>query len=122
VVLVEYTDSTVEIFYKNRRIAFHKKDRTPNGYTTAKDHMPSAHRIYSVWNPHRLIRWARTLGDHVETVVSHILAHRRHPEQGYKVCLGILNLYKTYDNHRLNKACDKAIWFQRYSYKGIKIS
>jgi transposase len=119
-VLVVYTDSTVEIFYKNRRIAFHKRDRTPNGYTTVKEHMPSAHRVYSDWNPNRLIRWARTLGEHVETVVSHILAHRPHPEQAYKVCLGILNLSKKHDNHRLNKACEKAIWFHRYSYKGIK--
>jgi transposase len=119
-VRVIYTDSVVEIFYKNRRIAFHKRDYTPNGYTTVPEHMPSHHRIVSDWNPQRLINWARNIGEHVETVVSYILANRQHPEQAYKVCLGIISLAKRFDNQRLNKACSRAINFHYYSYKGIK--
>ena len=119
-VSVIYTHSIIEIFYKNRRIAFHKRSRSPNGYTTIKDHMPSHHRAVSDWNPQRLINWARNIGDHVETVISHILKTRQHPEQGYKVCLGILSLSKKFDDQRLNKACARAIDFHQYSYKGIK--
>ena len=119
-VRVIYTHSIIEIFYKNRRIAFHKRSRIPNGYTTIKEHMPSHHQAVSDWNPQRLINWARNIGEHVETVVSHILESRQHPEQGYKVCLGILSLAKKFDNQRLNKACARAIDFHQYSYKGIK--
>jgi transposase len=119
-VLVIYTDSVVEIFYNNQRIAFHKRDRTPNQYSTIKEHMPSHHKAYSEWNPQRLINWAADVGEHVKTVIEYILAHRKHPEQGYRVCLGILSLVKKYDKKRLNKACQKAIDYQNYSLKGIE--
>jgi hypothetical protein len=82
--------------------------------------MPSHHQAMSDWNPERLINWANNLGEYVEAVVSHILKRRQHPEQAYKVCLGILNLAKKFDKERLNKACRRAIEFGHYSYKGIK--
>ncbi|MFQ5866137.1 MAG: IS21 family transposase [bacterium] len=119
-VQVIYTDSVVEIFHKNNRIAFHKRNRTPSGYTTLKEHMPSHHQAMSDWNPQRLINWASNIGEYVRAVVEHILAHQQHPEQAYKVCLGILNLAKKFEPERLNKACRIAIDFQHYSYKGIK--
>jgi transposase len=115
-----YTDSSVEIFLKNRRIAFHKRDRTTNGYTTVKEHMPSQHQFASDWNPQRLINWAQNIGEPVKTMIEHILAQRPHPEQAFKVCLGILNLEKHYSRERLNKACQRALEFHLYSYKGIK--
>jgi transposase len=119
-VLVIYTESVVEIFYNNLRIAFHQRDRTPNDYSTVKEHMPSHHQAYSDWNPQRLINWAEQLGEHVKAVVEYILAHRQHPEQGYRVCLGILSLAKRYNKERLNKACQKAVYYQHYSLKGIE--
>jgi transposase len=119
-VLVIFTESVVEIFYNNQRIAFHKRDRTPNGYNTVKEHMPSHHKAYSEWNPQRLINWAADVGEHVKAVIEYILAHRKHPEQGYRVCLGILNLAKKYDKERLNKACQKTVYYQNYSLKGIE--
>ena len=119
-VQVIYTDTVVEIFYKNTRIAFHKRNRTANGYSTIKEHMPSHHRLMSDWNPQRLINWAGNIGESVKAVIQHILEHRQHPEQAYKVCLGILNLTKKFDKDRLNKACHIAIECQHYSYKGIK--
>jgi transposase len=118
--LVVYDNSLVELFHNNRRIALHRRHQTPNGYTTLKEHMPSHHRAMSDWNPQRLINWAGDLGSSVEAVISHILRQRQHPEQAYKVCLGILNLAKKFDKQRLNKACRRAIEFQHYSYKGIK--
>jgi len=119
-VIVVYTDSTVAIYYKNNRIAIHKRDRTPNGYTTIKDHMPSNHRKYSDWNPQRFINWAKNTGENVELVIRTVLQSRQHPEQSFKACLGILSLAKKYDKERLDKACEKAIYFQYYSYRGIK--
>jgi transposase len=119
-VLVIYTEAVVEIFYNNQRIAFHKRDRTANQYSTIKEHMPSHHKAYSEWNPQRFINWAADIGEHVKAVIEYILTHRRHPEQGYRVCLGILNLVKKYDKERLNKACQKAVYYQNYSLKGIE--
>lgn len=120
-VKVSYTGSNIEIFYKNQRIAFHKRNhKAPKGYTTTPEHMPECHRKASDWNPERLIKWAGKLGQYVEAVVAAILNERPHPEQAYRACLGVLNLTKKYDKERLDKACRIAINFQYYSYKGIK--
>ena len=117
---VIYTDAVVELFSKNRRIALHKRNRTPNGYSTIEEHMPARHRFVSNWSPERFIAWAGDLGDHVQIVIEHILARRQHPEQAYKTCLGILSLAKKFGRERLNKACKRAIVFDHFSYKGIK--
>lgn len=119
-VTVIYGDSVVEIFYKNSRIAFHKRVLTANGYSTIDDHMPSQHQFYAGWNPERFINWAKNIGPYVEVVVRKILENCHHPEQGYKVCLGILNLPQKFGPDRLNKACKRAIDFDHYGYKAIK--
>ena len=119
-IVVIYTDMIVELFYKNRRIAFHKRDPMPNGYITVKEHMPSHHKFVSEWNPQKFINWAQNIGENVKLVIEHILAKKQHPEQAYKVCMGILSLEKKFTKDRLNKACQRAISFQHYSYKGIK--
>jgi transposase len=117
---VIFTDSSVEIFYKNNRIAIHKRNRTPNGYSTITEHMPKQHQQYGDWSPQRFKNWAAKIGPHVETVINTILSAKKHPEQAYKTCMGILKLATKYDNSRLNSACEKAIEFDYISYKGIK--
>ncbi len=118
--IVIYTDTVVEIFYKNKRIAFHKRIKTGNKYTTVKEHMPENHKFVSDWTPERFVNWAQDLGDNVRRVIEHILANKKHPEQAYKVCMGILHLEKKFSRERLDKACQRAISFHHYSYKGIK--
>lgn len=117
---VIYTDIVVELFHKNSRIAFHQRNRKPNDYTTIKEHMPSHHQLVSKWNPQRLINWAQNIGESTKQIVEQILSQRQHPEQAYKVCLGILNLEKQFSKNRLNKACKRALDFHQYSLKAIK--
>ncbi len=119
-VSVIYTSTWVDIYHKNMRIAFHKRDRTPNGYTTLKEHMHPHHRFYAEWSPQRFINWGQKKGDSVKTMVEKVLESREFPEQAYKVCLGILNLSKKYGDQRLNQACARALQFNYYSYKAVK--
>ena len=39
---IHYTSRNVEIYCQNERIAFHVRNRVPNGYSTVKEHMPPA--------------------------------------------------------------------------------
>lgn len=114
-----YTDSIVELFYKNERIAIHERDRRKNGYSTNKDHMPSHHKFYAEWNPDKIVSWAENIGDNVKNVAVQILEMSEHPEQGFKSCIGIINLSKKYGNIRLNNACHKAITYSEFSYRFI---
>ena len=49
-----------------------------------------------------------------------ILAARRHPEQGYRSCRGILRLAKRYDAPRLEAACARALTAGARSYRHVE--
>ena len=119
-VRVIYDDRIVAIYYDNIRIAQHKRDRAPNKYTTLHTHMPADHRNYAEWSPERFIRWARSIGGNVAEMIKVVLKSRKHPEQAFKTCMGILNLVKEHGPDRLEKACEKALNFGFYSYRRIK--
>lgn len=119
-VRVVYDDRNVAIYCDNVRIIQYKRDRSPNGYTTLHTHMPPHHRFYAQWSPERFIRWAQSIGDDVAEIIQMVLKSRKHPEQAFKTCMGILNLVKKHGPDRLNKACARALGFGFYSYKRIK--
>jgi len=119
-VKVIYDDRTVAIYYDNIRVAQHKRDRVPNDYSTLPQHMPPNHRYVAEWSPERFVKWAKAVGDDVALVVEKVLESRKHPEQAFKVCMGLLNLPKEYGVERVNRACRKAHEFGTYSYKRIK--
>ncbi len=117
---VVYDDRNVAIYYDNIRIVQHKRDRSPNGYTTLHSHMPASHRYYAQWSSERFLKWAQAIGDDVAEIIQVVLKSRKHPEQAFKTCMGILNLVKKHGPDRLNKACVRALGFGFYSYKRIK--
>jgi transposase len=116
---VIYTGSSVEIYHNNTRIAIHKREYKKYGYTTLKEHMPENHKWKDDWNPDKILSWAEAKGESVKAVIEAILSIKQHPEQGYKSCLGILNLAKEHGEEKLNQACHRALLYQGYSYKMI---
>ncbi len=48
------------------------------------------------------------------------LNRQQHPEQAYRVCLGLLNLQRSYPPERLNRACALANREGLYRLKNIK--
>jgi len=71
------------------------------------------------WTPSRLVQWAEKIGPATAKLVHIILASRPHPEQGFRSCLGIFRLAKSYSNDRLEAACGRAIAIQGFSYKSV---
>ncbi len=116
---VRYTDRSVEIYRNNSRIAVHRRDFRKFQYTTVRDHMPPGHRFMNDWSADKFIVWARNTGAYAAEAIEHILGRKEHPEQGYKVCLGILNLSKEYGKERLNNACRRAIALDAVYYRTI---
>jgi transposase len=60
------------------------------------------------------------MGPATQEVVKSILTSRPHPEQGFRACLGILRLGKSYGPDRLEAACGRAILLKSFSYKSIE--
>ncbi|MCH7659015.1 MAG: IS21 family transposase, partial [Bacteroidetes bacterium] len=117
---VSYTRSTVDIYHNYKRIAIHQRNKNPYGYTSIKEHLPSAHRFVSEWKPEKFINWAKAYGVSVYEYILRVLDNHQHPEQNYKSCIGILSLEKKYGKERLNQACSRGIYYDNYSFRVIK--
>ena len=114
------TATAVEVLFRDRRIASHRRLWGRGQYSTQPEHMPRSHRAHAEWSPSRLISWAEKTGPATGRVVSEILRRRRHPEQGYRACLGMMRLAKRYGATRTEAACAKAEHLRAPSYNTVK--
>ena len=117
---VRSTRTTVEIFQDGRRVASHARSETPYQATTIGEHRPKSHQRYLEWTPSRILEWAQTIGPTTAKLFEQILTTRRHPEQGYRSCLGIVRLGKKYSRERVEAAARRACAQGACSYKSIK--
>ncbi len=116
---IRLTELTVECFLRGKRVASHARRMKRGGYTTCTEHMPEAHRHYAEWTPQRLVDWARQSGEATAEVVATIMRTRAHPQQGFRSCLGIMRLGKTYGTDRLEAAARRALLIGSPSFKSI---
>jgi len=49
-----------------------------------------------------------------------VLTARKHPQQAYRSCLGVLKLAERYTPARLEAACERALRAGIHSYKGVR--
>lgn len=117
---VRATATTVECFYKNKRIATHPRSNKKHGYTTCKEFMPPAHRAQAEWSPERMRNWAKKIGIKTAEFIEVVMRSRPFPEQSYRACLGILRLGKRYGEDRLEKASVIALTQGMTRYKQIE--
>lgn len=112
------TATTVELFRNNWRVTSHVRSYVRGGHTTKPEHMPAAHLKHLEWTPSRILHWAGTVGPNTKALVEAILVERRHPEVGYRSCLGILRLSKDkrYGPERLEPACARALLSGAHTY------
>ena len=117
---VRLTSTTVEILFKNQRVASHKRNYLQGGFETLTEHMPKSHQRYLEWTPKRILNWAGKNGPNTKKLVNRIMETRPHPEQGFRSALGIMRLTKLYGADRLEMACRRALAIKAYAYKSVK--
>ena len=98
------SDTLVTAYFRQQSVASHPRKRYP-GTTTDPAHMPERHQKHQQWTPGRLKNWAGDIGPATLAWVSADLDARKHPEQGYRACLGLLSLSREYGSDRLERAC-----------------
>jgi transposase len=113
------TTTTIEIFHDRERVAAHVRSFARGGFTTITEHMPSSHRAHAEWTPSRILGWAEQVGPHTRALCEVILRERRHPEWGYRSCLGLFRLAKKYGDARLDAASRRALYAGARSYRPV---
>jgi transposase len=115
-----FTHSTIEVFHNGKRIASHLRSRVAHKHTTIAEHMPSSHRRYAEWSPARMLREAEKIGPATIALFEAIMKAKPHPEQGFRSCLGILNLVKSYGPERAEAAAKRGNDIGATTYGSIK--
>lgn len=104
------TDTTVEIYYNDVRLATH--NRFPAGrknqYSTHAEDMPDKFK-FTPWDDVRIKSWAKSIGKYTAEAIHRIFASVAIKEQGYNPALAILRLSNKYSEARLEAACEFAI-------------
>lgn len=115
-----YSSNTVEIFHNYDRIAVHQRVKSKFNYSTIREHLASHHQFMTDWTPQRFINWGAAIGELVELYIMRVIEKKKHPEQAYKSCMGILSLHKKVGSERLLGACQRALDYELYGYKPIQ--
>jgi hypothetical protein len=117
---VQYTYSTVEIYFERERITLHKRSKSQGKYTTITDHLSSSHKAYSEWSLDFFCAKAQKMGKYTEQFIREMIQQKDYPEVAYKQALGIILLQNKYPVDRVEKACEKALSIGRYGYHLIE--
>ena len=120
-VRIRITETVVEVFHHGERVASHKKDLAPGRHTTLSAHMPGSHQAVSNWSPERFLEWAGRVGSATRQVVEALLSSRRHPQQAYRSCLGLLSLARKDSPSTLEHACQRALTLGVCSYREVRV-
>ena len=118
---VRVTNTIIEVFYKQNRIASHRRLYGRKGqYSTVTGHMPKEHQHYLEWNGDRFRKWAEGIGENTAKVIDAILRSKRVEQQSYRACMGLLKLADKYSPPKLEEACKTALSYtQSPSYKSV---
>ena len=114
------TSNTVEVFFKGKRVASHERAFVHGQAKTEPLHRPKSHQAHMDWTPSRLIQWGNSIGPNTGILVERIMHKHKHPEQGYRSCLGLLSLAKRYSKERLELASLRALTIHAPSYRSVK--
>lgn len=120
IIEVKYNSRVVEIYHKKKRIASHIRSYKKGEFITEDRHMPHEHRQYLEWTPERIKNWGGKIGPDTAMLIQRIMEERKHPEQGFRSCLGIIRLSKQYTPERVENACKRALAVAAHNYRSVK--
>ena len=118
-----YDENNVEIYIGMDRIAIHKRDKRPFGYTTLPEHMPPHHLKYQEtqgWDAEYFKSFAKQIGENAALIFDRMLASKDLIEQTYIACLGLKRLSEKYGYERFELACKRASEVKKINYGLIK--
>ena len=83
------------------------------------EHRPKKHQNLE-WTASRMVERGLVIGTSTAAALERIMESRKHPELGYRSCLGVLRLGERYGRERLETACRRVVALNACSYRRIK--
>lgn len=106
---IRTTETSIEVFYHNNRIASHMRRVYSPEPVYIPEHMPENHRKFLEYNTESFLDWGKNIGHSTLIVVKHFLYMHKVEQQGYKSCASLMKLADRYGTERLENACAKAL-------------
>lgn len=119
VVDVRLTATTVEVFFRQERVASHPRLYGRGKRSTSDLHMPPAHRAQAEQTVESLSVQAHHVGENTGRLVEAVFARYRPPALGIRTCQGILSLARRYPD-RIEQAAARALSHHALSYGRLK--
>ena len=109
-VQLRYSNSSVEIYYKDNLIATHPKLHFAGSNSTKVEHMPKSHQYQSLkTNPGSFLSWANNIGTNTVYWVKKELKSVKHPPNVYNKLNAVLSLSKIHGKKELDLALHYAL-------------
>jgi hypothetical protein len=109
------SNTSLEIYHKGERVAFHPRSKSRGKFVTVANHYPPAHQAYLEEDIIKIKERAGKAGDATLKLINKLLASA-HPLQHFRRCQGILSLGHKYSYAELETA---AIIANRFNQKNI---
>jgi transposase len=119
-VLISIASQTVEIYYKFDRIAVHQRCFQAHKYTTNESHLHPRHQYYSQWSVEFFTQQGQNIGSQTHQLITQIFRQCKHPEQGFKLCQGVLQLSKKYNHELMEQASEMCLQYDLISYRKLE--
>ncbi len=116
---LEASSKVVRIYHQSLLVAQHPTSTIISGQSTIEAHMPGSHQHHK-WSAEGLMSWGDSIGVATQNIVQQMLLKKKHPEQAYRGCLGLLSLSRNYGDSRLEQACQDALMVEKPYFSFIK--
>ncbi|CAO0821189.1 hypothetical protein DFAR_2200004 [Desulfarculales bacterium] len=86
---IRSTERTVECFHKGQQMASHRRILGQSGFTPwlSTCRVPPG---VARWTPKKITNWIHKIGKATAKLAEGIMSRRAHPQQGFRVCLGLV--------------------------------
>jgi transposase len=116
---VRTTAHTVEVYFRGRRVAAHRRRHDKYRHSTDPAHLPEAHAAY--FRGGETVRaWSKDIGPWTTEMVELIFRAQPFEIQGWRSAQGLRRLEQKYGAARLEAACEIAVGLGARRYKPVE--
>lgn len=117
---VRLTANAVQIFHAGKQVAAHARARERGRRSTCEPHRPPQHAAVIGQSLARVLERAEAIGPATMELIRRQAAQRKHPEETLRSAQGIVRLAADFTPATLERACERALALQTYSYRSVR--